>query len=53
MTELAAAISRHYDQRAEQEPRQDDALRAAVAHDLTLDRQHRAAGDNHQEDTHV
>ncbi|MGW0632103.1 hypothetical protein [Streptomyces sp. NPDC002758] len=51
MTELLAAITRRYEQT--QPPAQDDALRAAVAHDFALDRRHRAAGDDHQEDANV
>ncbi|MFE7387233.1 hypothetical protein [Streptomyces sp. NPDC057582] len=36
MTELLAAVSRRYEQA--QQPAQDDALRAAVAHDLSIQR---------------
>ncbi|MGI5512750.1 hypothetical protein [Streptomyces sp. CA-106131] len=42
-TSLAEAIGRHYDQRAAQAPHQDDELRAAVAHNLAIQRPTQAA----------
>ncbi|MBT2397229.1 hypothetical protein [Streptomyces sp. ISL-100] len=46
MTELHAAISRRYEQG--QQPAQDPALRAAVAHDMSIQRRDQLADEDEE-----